>query len=325
MSLTKITTAEEFTASCQGSLTVAHFAAHWAPQCQQMNEVLEELARDPQLAHVRFVTVEAEDLPDLSVKHAVAAVPTFVLFSGGRAVDRVDGAKAAELSKKVQTHAQQGDVPPLPPAAPKEDLNTRLKRLVSQAPCMLFMKGTPAEPKCGFSKQIIEIFNTHGVKFSSFNILEDDEVRQGLKKFSDWPTYPQVYVNGELVGGLDIIKELVSGGELASTLPCKKTREEIDARLRELTTANPIQVFMKGDRDQPRCGFSRQLIEIMNSTGVQYGTFDILSDDEVRQELKRFADFPTYPQVWVKGELVGGLDIIKELLEGGELDETLKV
>lgn len=325
MSLTKITSADEFTAACQGSLTVAHFTAHWAPQCQQMNEVLEELARDPQMGHVRFVTLEAEDFPELSVKHAVAAVPTFVLFSGGRAVERVDGAKAAELSKKVQTHAQQGDLPPPPPATPKEDLNTRLKRLVSQAPCMLFMKGIPAEPKCGFSKQIIEIFNTHGIKFSSFNILSDDEVRQGLKKLSDWPTYPQVYVNGELVGGLDIIKEMVAGGELTSTLPCKKTQAEMDARLGELTKANPIQVFMKGDRDQPRCGFSRQLIDILNSTGVSYGTFDILSDEEVRQELKRFADFPTYPQLWVQGELTGGLDIVKELLEGGELDEALNV
>ncbi|XP_037085327.1 glutaredoxin-3-like [Pollicipes pollicipes] len=323
MPVTKISSADAFPEACLGQLTVAHFSAHWAPQCQQMNEVLDELLSDPQLAHVKFISVEAEDMPELALKHAISAVPTFIIFSGGKAVDRVDGAKAAELTKKVQTRAQHGEVPS-PPPRPEEDLNARLKRLINQAPCMLFMKGTPNEPKCGFSKQMIEIFNSHGVRFSSFNILSDEEVRQGLKTFSDWPTYPQVYVGGELVGGLDIIKELVASGELASTLPCKKSQQEMDERLRALTTGAPVQLFMKGSREQPRCGFSRQLVDILNSVGVEYSTFDILSDEEVRQELKRFADFPTYPQLWVKGELVGGLDIVKELVESGELDAALK-
>jgi len=328
MPVTKITGADAFASAIRGPLTVAHFAAAWAPQCRQMAEVIEELGRDPALATVAFVELEAEDVPELSLKHAVAAVPTFILFSGGTAIDRVDGAKAAELSKKVQARAQQGTLLPSPTAVPKtaaEDLNVRLKRLVAQAPCMLFMKGTPDQPQCGFSRQMIELFNTHGVRFSSFNILTDDAVRQGLKTFSDWPTFPQVYANGELVGGLDIIKELAASGELAATLPCRRSQAEIDDRLRTLTTSSPVMVFMKGSAEEPRCGFSRQLVGILNSATVTYNTFDILTDEEVRQELKRFADFPTFPQLWVKGELVGGLDIVKELLEGGELDEALKV
>lgn len=83
-------------------------------------------------------------------------------------------------------------------------------------------------------------------------------------------------------------------------------------------------MFMKGDRATPRCGFSRQLVEILNAAGYPYETFDILGDEEVRQGLKTFSNWPTYPQVYVKGQLVGGLDIIKELKENGELPATLQ-
>ena len=81
---------------------------------------------------------------------------------------------------------------------------------------------------------------------------------------------------------------------------------------------------MKGDRNAPRCGFSKQLIAIVDETGLPYETFDILTDEDVRQGLKTYSDWPTYPQVYVKGELVGGLDIIKELIANKELEATLK-
>lgn len=94
---------------------------------------------------------------------------------------------------------------------PAEDLNTRLQSLVSAAPCMLFMKGTPSAPQCGFSRQLVSILRQEGVRYGFFNILADDEVRQGLKEYADWPTFPQLWLGGELVGGLDIVKEELEG------------------------------------------------------------------------------------------------------------------
>ena len=76
---------------------------------------------------------------------------------------------------------------------------------VGSAPVVLFMKGTPETPQCGFSRQMVAILRERSVKYGFFNILADDEVRQGLKEFADWPTYPQLWVDGELVGGLDIV------------------------------------------------------------------------------------------------------------------------
>ena len=98
---------------------------------------------------------------------------------------------------------QQTPSDPQPQEA--EDLTTRLTTLVSAAPVMLFMKGTPSAPQCGFSRQTVALLRERGVRYGFFNILADDEVRQGLKGFSEWPTFPQVYVGGELVGGLDIV------------------------------------------------------------------------------------------------------------------------
>lgn len=78
---------------------------------------------------------------------------------------------------------------------------------------MVFMKGIPDKPRCGFSKQVVELLSELQVKYSSFDILSDNQVRQGLKTFSDWPTFPQIYVKGELIGGLDLLKEMIASGE----------------------------------------------------------------------------------------------------------------
>lgn len=89
----------------------------------------------------------------------------------------------------------------------KEELFKRLGELVKAAPVMLFMKGTPSQPQCGFSRKTVSLLREKNVRYGFFNILADDDVRQGLKEFADWPTFPQVWVNGELVGGLDIVTE----------------------------------------------------------------------------------------------------------------------
>jgi len=82
----------------------------------------------------------------------------------------------------------------------------------------LYMKGTPEAPMCGFSAKVVQILQKHNVPFKSFNIFDDENIRQGVKEYGDWPTIPQLYVNGELVGGCDIITELDQTGELVKIL-----------------------------------------------------------------------------------------------------------
>jgi Grx4 family monothiol glutaredoxin len=89
-----------------------------------------------------------------------------------------------------------------------EPLEDHLKRLINMDNVVLFMKGNRAQPMCGFSFQMVQLLDSLDVKYSTFNILEDEEVRQGLKAYSSWPTYPQLYHQGELLGGLDVVKDM---------------------------------------------------------------------------------------------------------------------
>uniref|UniRef100_A0A5G2QQ71 Glutaredoxin 3 n=1 Tax=Sus scrofa TaxID=9823 RepID=A0A5G2QQ71_PIG len=320
------------------SLLVVHFWAPWAPQCAQMNDVMAELAKEhPQ---VSFVKLEAEAVPEVSEKYGISSVPTFLFFKNSQSIDRLDGAHAPELTKKVQRHASSSSFPSGGSEHLKEDLSLRLKKLTHAAPCMLFMKGTPQEPRCasfyshsldsavyrivdscrsavgkgpdysglgrleGFSKQMVEILNKHNIQFSSFDIFSDEEVRQGLKTYSNWPTYPQLYVSGELIGGLDIIKELEASKELDTICPKAPKLEE---RLKVLTNKASVMLFMKGNKQVKN---SKMVLFVIS---FDVNTFDILEDEEVRQGLKTYSNWPTYPQLYVKGELVGGLDIVKQL------------
>ena len=91
----------------------------------------------------------------------------------------------------------------------------RIRKLVDDNKVLLFMKGSPLFPQCGFSSRAVAILNHLGVEFESVDVLQDQEVRQGIKVFSDWPTIPQLYVGGEFVGGSDIMMEMYESGELA--------------------------------------------------------------------------------------------------------------
>jgi monothiol glutaredoxin len=99
--------------------------------------------------------------------------------------------------------------------------NTVFKRIRSDIEAndvVLFMKGTPVFPQCGFSAAVVQVLTNLGVKFKGVNVLEDPEVRDGIKSFSDWPTIPQLYVKGEFVGGCDIVREMYETGELNELL-----------------------------------------------------------------------------------------------------------
>ena len=98
------------------------------------------------------------------------------------------------------------------------DTNERLSQIVSNNDVVLFMKGTPLFPQCGFSSRAVSILDHCGVAYESVDVLQDMEIRQGIKTFSDWPTIPQLYVKGEFVGGSDIMMEMYQAGELQQLL-----------------------------------------------------------------------------------------------------------
>ena len=97
-------------------------------------------------------------------------------------------------------------------------LKQRLDQLVGSSPIFVFMKGSKLMPQCGFSNNVVQILNAMAVPFETFDVLSDMEIRQGIKEYSEWPTIPQIYVNGELIGGSDILIEMYNSGELKEKL-----------------------------------------------------------------------------------------------------------
>jgi monothiol glutaredoxin len=98
------------------------------------------------------------------------------------------------------------------------DTATRIREIIEQNDVVLFMKGTPSFPQCGFSNAVIEILKREGAKFHTCNVLADPEIRQGIKEFSNWPTIPQLYIHGKFIGGSDIVMEMHQSGELTKAL-----------------------------------------------------------------------------------------------------------
>lgn len=256
-SVNEINSEEDFNSTLKATppstLLVLSFHTPWAAPCAQMRTILEALAstypvKEPPT--VTFLSINAEDQPEISESYDVTSVPFLALVRDGKTLETVSGSDASKVreaverqagkmgntgklgippaldatprkeenpstngtgpAKDLSSYAPNPSDPPTAPAmsssaGPKEELHTRLSNLVKAAPVMLFMKGTPSAPQCGFSRQIVSILRENGVKYGFFNILADDEVRQGLKEFADWPTFPQLWTNGELVGGLDIV------------------------------------------------------------------------------------------------------------------------
>ena len=102
------------------------------------------------------------------------------------------------------------------------DIKNEIKKLIDTNDVCLFMKGVPDAPQCGFSMTVSNILKHLNVNFKGVNVLDDQNLRQGIKEFSDWPTIPQLYIKGEFIGGCDIVKEMFENGELKSLLENKK-------------------------------------------------------------------------------------------------------
>jgi monothiol glutaredoxin len=117
----------------------------------------------------------------------------------------------------------------------QDDLLQQIDSVVKSYGIVLFMKGTPSEPRCGFSRRVVQILHEFDITFEACNVLESDELREAIKAYSNWPTLPQLYVKGEFVGGCDIITQMYQSGELAEILPLKSKKSD-DVKVEEAKT-----------------------------------------------------------------------------------------
>lgn len=317
------------------TLLVLLFWASWHEPSKSQLDVINKLSND--YNNIQFISIDVDETSDVVelYENNIQSVPTYLVIRNNHILDTIEGIKTVDLLNSINKYSKiQDNIINNNINNNDKPIEQRLHSLINLSPVMLFMKGNPDNPRCGFSRQMIDILKQNNIKFNYFDILSDQTVRDELKKYSNWPTYPQLYSCGKLVGGLDVVKELIAEGEFSSVLPHdtdiqdsnnnnNNNKQSLTDHLEQLINRDKVMLFMKGDRDQPRCGFSAKTIELLNRHNIQYSTFDILQDDNVRQGLKTYSNWPTYPQLYVNGKLVGGIDVLKELEQEGELESTL--
>lgn len=217
-------------------LVVLFFYMPWMKSCKVLKEVVLALSRSVGKGHCNFLQINIERNSKIVKLLGISQVPAFFLVRNGVVIKALAGVDPRQFLKAfhecsengIQTKApHQHRILPAtlatdgidgdeedndlldPEEGDEDDICEGLNRLVNAAPVMVFIKGSASHPRCKFSRQMVSILRQHNVKFGFFDILKDRITREQLKEYSDWPTFPQLYINGQFEGGLDIVKESI--------------------------------------------------------------------------------------------------------------------
>lgn len=207
------------------NISLLYFRAKWAQPCELLTKLLLDYMQ--KYPTISFYDVDVDDtselIDDLIACYQVDFVPLvlFLRFSGTLTIlERIEGFNPPKLEEALQKFSQFHTI--LEPNSTEptryiseldRSLCEQIHSLIHKSRLMLFIKGSPSSPKCGFTKQLLTLLAEYDIHaYDHFDILLDETIRQGLKVYSSWPTYPQIYMNGKLLGGLDIVREMLEDG-----------------------------------------------------------------------------------------------------------------
>lgn len=296
------------------NVVAAVFIAQWHEPCKLVVEALEELTESWEKLRIAIVDVDHVGTAGLKEACSVQKIPTVVFFVGLAEVLRYEDAEIPALVENVERVCNERESLL---ASQQEKVITEIKSVLSSGDMVIFIKGTPEKPQCKFTRKLLTLLE--GYEYKSYNILTNSILRESLKKYSNWPTYPQIYIKSEFLGGLDIVEQLINEHTFH-----EMTGQPLEDRLKRLISKEKVVLFIKGTPDNPYCGFSSRMVDLLNELKVKYFSFNIFQDSTVREGLKVFSAWPTYPQLYINGELIGGIDIVTEMISSGEFANLLE-
>lgn len=199
------------------------------------------------------------------------------------------------------------------------------QRIISLGSVVAIIQGKISEPTTLKSEEMVRVLNETGIRFSSFDIsAASQEIVNALQTKYGIDEFPYLIVEKTPIGNMKQVTELVKKKELLTKIPKDEIIQSYNEKLKELVNKSPVMLFMKGIPESPQCGFSRKMVDLLNKYEVEFGHFNILADKVVRERLKEYSNWKTYPQLYVDGELVGGLDIVIEMENQGELMDLIE-
>ncbi|KAH8061576.1 protein disulfide oxidoreductase [Aureococcus anophagefferens] len=261
--LAVLTDEASLTALGKGKVLVL-FGADWDEPSQQLNQLFAELARLKKHPSVTLASADAEECEALAEKFGVEAVPTLVTLKGGEVAGKAEGVDAAAAAAAAVEALDKEKVATMDAdeaaAVAKVQLEQRMKQLIFSSPAMLFMKGSPEAPRCGFSRKVCELLQGANVPFATFDIL--------LPENQD-----EMAADGDLLGQLEL-----QDPEAEAAL--EDPEAALNARLKALVNQAKAVLFMKGTPGNEKCGFSKTIVALLRDNGVEFDAFDILTDDD---------------------------------------------
>lgn len=245
----------------------------------------------------------------------ITRVPTSIFFIGLKPIDRVEGAIIPEILEKIETLSSSF-------ASILESIRneeySKIHSLVTSNSLSLFIKGTPEKPKSRRSQKMLRILN--GYTFGYADISADKLLAGWLKVYTGADKFPHFFLKGSFSGSVEELTELSKTSTIFTTL-----NQDLEQRLKRIITCQRHVVVMMGSKEEPKCGFSERLMALLGTYNLEYETFDISIDNEVCEGLKKLSNWPTYPQVYAEGQIIGGLDVCQGLHDKGELRSALKL
>lgn len=400
-------------------LFVILFYADWHEQSKYILNILKSQSKLHPDSIFAYINAENPEMAKLVEKFTVTVVPTFLFLNGSKEqLYRLENDSPQILSEKITEYEKAHKVSF---ELKRNEMFPKIEKIISQFPLVVFMKGTPDIPKCGFSQKLVDALRELKLRFAHYDILSDEDVRNWLRLYGKWNTYPQVWVNGKLVGGLDVttglikegkfqelvkdldikeepesvanrlvgsgpvvaffdetseknqglvdllkkegikyksfevskadaalvkalkdrlkvetfpqlvvnkqvvdLAELAKEGNVEKIIPSSEFELTIRKKLEMLIKQKPVMLFMKGTPENPECGFSKRTVSVLNKYNADFGSFNILTNPEVRENLKEYSNWKTYPQLYIEGKLIGGCDIVEQLDEMNEFQPLVE-
>ena len=179
----------------------------------------------------------------------------------------------------------------------KKEMFEKIKAILESYPVICFIKGTPQDPFCKFSRKFIELLNSTQIRYKAINIFQDEKIRCYLRLYSNWKTYPQLYINGKIIGGVDVLTELLEKGKFMEMVPKEVTIETLSNSIKEIISKNKIAIA---------CDKENEVLTVLKEKKKEFGFIDIGSDSRIDWLLKKSFGVKSIPALFIDGKYTEG-------------------
>lgn len=179
------------------------------------------------------------------------------------------------------------------------------------------------DPKCRSSKILIECLFKMEISFRDYDILKDDSLKEWLKHYSNWPSFPQIYINKKFIGGTEIILQLVEKDEFMQLVPSECIKANALEKTSQAMKRSPVVLFMKGTPEDPVDAYQARAVQYLKEFKIRYSWFDVMTDPDVRELLKENSRFNSFPQLFIEGKFAGGLYFIEDGVKTGKITDSV--